>query len=269
MRAPLFVLVLSASGCAHQDAPRSQVDLVCGPARASEGRVAVLASGMMNEVFLDAGRSGPPDAFGVGLDGSYTWATVPGGPVVEPCDQPARCYPGTVSMLTRANAGALGIRGDYALAEVVLNCDGQAASPFNAITRLRRLDGTPAWPGRLDDQMRALLEAQRVRQRDEARALAALVAPLQVSLAAARTSDVPFFTFKGGRLRVVIRTRVTVELHDNACGQQTRAPHECRALSAIKGYELSTAWELAGSGAATLVEKSPPVVIDRAFPPPP
>ena len=28
MRAPLFVLVLSASGCAHQDAPRSQVDLV-------------------------------------------------------------------------------------------------------------------------------------------------------------------------------------------------------------------------------------------------
>jgi hypothetical protein len=266
MRA-LLVLVLGVAGCAHRPAiglaTPDPTAPVCGPARSAPKRVAVLASGMMNEVFRDAGRSGPPDAYGVGLDGSYTWATVPGGPLVETCDAPTRCYAGTVSMLTRANAGALGIHGSYALAEVVLNCDGQVASPFNAITQLRRIDGTPAWPARLDDQLRELVAAQRALQREAEQALAA---PLRESLTGAVGSHVPFFTFSGGRLRVRVRTRVTVEEHNNACGQQTTAANRCRALSAIKGYELSTTWELAGSGAPRLLEKSSPVVIDRSFP---
>jgi hypothetical protein len=269
MRA-LLMIILGAASCAHP-APVASPDPItsaCGSLRSAARRVVVLASDV-NEAFFEAGRSGPPDAYGIGMDGSYTWATVPGGPLVETCDAPTRCYPGTVSILTRANAGALGIQGRYALAEVVLNCDGQVASPFNAITQFRRLDGTPAWPAPLDDQLRQLVAAQRKRQRDDEQPLEALLAPLHVSLARATGSDLPFFSFSAGRLRVRLRTRVTVEERNGGCGPQTTSTRPCRALSAIKGYELSTTWELAGSGAPRLLEKSPPVVINRGFPPPP
>lgn len=262
------LLSVLAAACAHgPPAEPTVLESVCGPAHATQGRVAVLANGV-NQVFLEGGLSGPDDAFGLGVDGSYTWATLPGGPLAEACYSPEHCFPGTVSLLTRANAASVGMTGDYGLVEVVLNCDGQLASPFNALAQVHRLDGTPRWPRRLDDQVRELFAAQRARETDEAEAIRALVGQFHLSREA-RSWDMPFFTFKDPGLRVVVRTRVTEARYDNVCGIGLLPPHPCRAMSAIVGYELSTTWDLAVSGPPTLVEQSPPIVIQRTFPEPP
>lgn len=270
MRNTLFLAGLSVAACAHAPAGRpepSVLEYLCGPARPTKGRVAVLANGV-NDVFLEGGSSGPPDAFGLGVDGTYRWATLPGGTTLESCYSREHCYPGPVEIVTRANAASLGVTGDYALVDVVVNCDGQLASPFNALIQVRRLDGTPSWPTRLDEQVRALFLAQRARERDEAKEIYALVRQFHLSREA-RTWDMPFFTFNDPALRVVVRTRVTEQRYDNACGVQTDEQHPCRALSAIVGYELSTTWELTGKGEPTLIQKSAPFAFQKGFPAPP
>ena len=230
---------------------------------------AMLAAGV-DEVFGGEGIGGPTDSLGLTLGGGgYGFAAVPDrrGTADESM---TTGYHGPVTFLTRATAPRFGLRGDYALVEVVLNCGNSGTSPASVITRLRRLDGTPRFRRPLDDVMRELVAAQRARERSEAAALAALVDPLRPrhpSAGPLRVSDVPGFEWVNDRARLTIRTRAVQEEHNNGCGAPTAQP--CHLLSTRFGYELRTTWDVAPDGRVTRVAAAPPTVIDEFFPPPP
>ncbi len=242
------------------------------------GKVVGVLTGDVAALMGPQGRSSRPDAFAFSVGGnSYRAVYVP---VTENPSlinlnvrvgvkgEQVKVYPS----LSPANTGTLkqwNIEGPYALVEVEVNDGlGSPAEEAFVATRMRRLDGTDAFPARLSEIVAEARKRQQAYQAAQLPAIEAAWADLQTRVIKERTLTGPretkellYITWLPDRERVRIsfRTTVTDGVYETSSGGTTpggRGPGGGRPpprpqnarWGTMVGIDLGVGYEVTSSG---------------------